>query len=175
VSDEKDRLGQTLHHRGKVIEDSWARQHDEEIIAKLREKYSKPIKCPICGQQLDARVAVGLGGMACPLLHGAWLTTATLEAVRVRLANAEAAHHAGLGEKISQGIQEIVEGLHKIHPTEIDCPDCGARLEARAAEARGEAGLGGMVCPNRHGAWLDHATLEKIRGRLDMLEKHPTR
>lgn len=175
MSDEKDRLGEILHQRGKTTEDSWARKHDEEIIAKLREKYTKPIKCPMCGEQLDARVAIGLGGMACPLRHGAWLTAATLEALRVRLANAEGAHHAGFGERAFEAVEEIVEDLRKIHPKEIDCPDCGARLEARAAEASGEVGLGGMACPNRHGAWLDRATVENIRGRLDALENRPAR
>jgi Zn-finger nucleic acid-binding protein len=175
VSDEKDRLGQTLHQREKALEDSWARKYDEEIIAKLREKYTKPIKCPICGAQLDARAAIGLGGMACPLRHGAWLTAATLEALRVRLESAEAAHHAELGEKVFEAVKEIVEGLRQIHPKEIDCPDCGARLEARAAEASGEVGLGGIACPNRHGAWLDQATLEEVRGRLDRLENRSAR
>jgi len=174
VSDEKDRLGDILHRREKAMEDSWAHQQDEEIIAKLREKYTKPIKCPICGEQLDARASIGLGGMACRLNHGAWLPAATLEALRVRLANAEAAaHHARIGGKVFEAVTEIVEDLR--HPKEIDCPDCGARLKARAATAPGEVGLGGMACPNHHGAWLDHSTLEKIRGRLDTLEKRPAR
>ncbi len=176
MNDEKDRLGETLRQREKAIEDSWAHQQDEEIIARLRKKYTKPIKCPICGEHLDARTAISLGGMACPTLkHGAWLPAVTLEALRVRLANAEAAYHAELGGRVFEGVKEIVEDLRKAHPKEIDCPDCGARLKPRAAKASGEAGLGGMACPHDHGAWLDHATVEKIRARLDMLEKRPAR
>ena len=44
---------------------------------------------------------------------------------------------------------------------------CGARLEAKAATGKGEAGLAGMACPNRHGAWVDQDMLREIRRRLD--------
>jgi Zn-finger nucleic acid-binding protein len=173
MSDEKDRLGQALYNREKAIEDNWARQRDQEIIAKLRERYTKPIKCPTCGEQLEAHCAIGLGGMSCPKHHGAWLPSPTLEALRARLANAAAAHHEGVGEKIFEAVQEIVDGLLKIHPKDIPCPECNSKLEARAAVAYGSIGLGGMACPNQHGAWLDHVTMEKIRGRLDSLEAKP--
>lgn len=175
MNDEKDRLGQALHQRGTAIEGVWARHRDEEIFAKLREKYTKPINCPKCRERLDARTAIGLGGMACPKRHGAWLDWSTLESLRARLANAAAAHHEELGTVISKALEEIVESLRELHPKEIPCPDCSTRLEARAAVAYGSIGLGGMACPNRHGAWLDWPTLQRIRDRLDSLEPsvHP--
>ncbi|MGA9723585.1 MAG: hypothetical protein WBQ86_14090 [Candidatus Binatus sp.] len=170
MSDEKDRLGNLLHQKGQAIVNNWGREQDEQIIAKLREKYAKRINCPACGEKLDPRVAIGLGGMACPRRHGAWLPWNTLDALRVRLENAAAAAHEHLGEKVYEGVKEILEHLRKTHDKDIHCPDCGTKLEPRAAEARGEVGLGGMVCANRHGAWLDRITLEKVRGRLDRLE-----
>ena len=168
MSDQKDRLGDALHNRGKVMEDRWAHQRDEEIIAKLRERYTKPVHCPVCGETLDARAAIGVGGMACPMQHGAWLTWPTLEGLRARLANAAAAHHEAVGEVLFEAVEGIVENLVRSHPKDIHCPDCNAKLEARAAIAYGSIGLGGMACPNQHGAWVDHTTIEKIRGRLDL-------
>lgn len=170
MSDEKDRLGHALRERGKASEGIWALHREEEILTRLREKYAKPINCPGCGQRLDARTAIGLGGMACPKRHGAWLDWSTLQSLRARLANAAAARHEELGTVISKAIEEIVEGLRQLHPKEILCPDCSARLEAQAAIAYGSIGLGGMACPNRHGAWLDWPTLQRIRGRLESFE-----
>lgn len=74
------------------------------------------------------------------------------------------------GRKGLRGGQGNPRASAQNHDKDIHCPDCGTKLEPRAAEARGEVGLGGMVCANRHGAWLDRITLEKIRGRLDRLE-----
>jgi Zn-finger nucleic acid-binding protein len=173
VSDQKDRLGQTLHDRAAVIENHWASQHEEEILAKLREKYAKHVNCLVCGKQLTERAAVGLGGMVCPDRHGAWLEWGTLEALRARLASAAAAHHEGFGEKIFEAVDDIVRGLLKHHPKEIHCPDCGTALEARAAVAYGSIGLGGMACPKNHGAWLDWPTLQKVRDRLASMENAP--
>jgi Zn-finger nucleic acid-binding protein len=167
MSDEKDRLGDKLHHLEKAREDQWARQHDEEIIERLRQKYAKAIKCPQCGHRLDARVAIGVGGMACPSHHGAWVDTEALEQFRVRLANAAAIRHDSIGEKLFVGLGGIVEDLRHKHPNEIDCPDCGARLNAKAETAPGEVGLGEMACPKRHGAWIDQDMLREIRKRLD--------
>jgi hypothetical protein len=65
------------------------------------------------------------------------------------------------------GLSTIVEALRHRHPYEIDCPDCDARLEAKAATGKGAAGLAGMACPNRHGAWIDQDMLREIRRRLD--------
>jgi Zn-finger nucleic acid-binding protein len=169
MSDNKDRLGEKLQQRGRVEENNWARQHEEELIAKLREKYTKPIKCPVCSETLDPRAAIGLGGMACPMQHGAWLQLDALEALRTRLENAAKTHHESLGEKLSEAAEEVVAHLRKIHPKEIHCPDCNAMLAPRAAVAFGSHGLGGMACPNEHGAWVDHADLEKIRTRLDAI------
>jgi len=171
--DNKDRFRETLDRRERAEENKWARQRDEQIIARLREKYSKPIKCPLCNELLDARAAIGLGGMACPMQHGVWLQLDTLEALRDRLANAARAHHESLGETLSAAAEEVVARLRKIHPKEIHCPDCDALLAPRAAVALGSAGLGGMACPNQHGAWVDRTDLEKIRTRLDAIAGTP--
>jgi hypothetical protein len=52
-------------------ENQWARQSDAEIIERLRHKSVKAVNCPHCGDRLDAPVAIGAGGMACPSHHGA--------------------------------------------------------------------------------------------------------
>ena len=162
MADETDRLGRMLQRAEKAREDQWARARDEEILERLREKYAKHINCPVCGTQLDPRAAIGLGGMACPKRDGAWLDADTLEKVRARLLNAAPIHHEGLGEKVFVAIDEIVKGLRERHPKGLDCPECGTRLDPRA-----EAGLGGMLCPNHHGVWLESDTIVQIGHRLD--------
>ena len=113
------------------------------------------------------------GGMACPSHHGAWADEKALEQLRARLENAAAIHHDSRGETVFLGLSTIVEDLRHRHPKEIDCPDCGVRLEAKAATGKGAAGLAGMACPNRHGAWIDQDMLLQIRGRLDTaIERH---
>jgi Zn-finger nucleic acid-binding protein len=102
--------------------------------------------------------------MACPSRHGAWADWETLEQLRARLENAAAIHPESLGAKV---FDEIVDELSHRHPKEIDCPDCGSRLAARAAIAPGSAGLAGMACPKNHGAWIDQDMLAEIRNRLD--------
>jgi Zn-finger nucleic acid-binding protein len=162
MADETDRLGRMLRQAEKAREDQWARQRDEEILRRLREKYAKHINCPICGRQLNPRAAVGLGGMACPRRDGAWLDLETLDKLRARLRNAAAILHEGLGEKVFAAVEEVVEGLLKAHPQGLNCPECSTKLDPKA-----EGGLGGMACPHRHGVWLDRGTLEQIRNRLD--------
>lgn len=168
MSDEKDRLGKTLHDAAMARENQWARQRDEEILERLRLKYKKAIKCPQCGKTLDARVAIGLGGMACPDHHGAWADQETLNQLAFRLKNAAAIHHESMGEKVFEGVKQVVADLRRRHPAEIDCPDCSLRLQARAAFSEGAGGLAGMACPNRHGAWIDQDVLAEIRKRLDV-------
>jgi Zn-finger nucleic acid-binding protein len=162
MSDERNRLGDKLHLIREARENQWAQQRDQEIIERLRQKYVKKVPCPECGATLDARTAIGLGALACPNQHGAWAEWDTLQQIRKRLENAAASHHESIGEKIFAGIEEMLEDLRRKHKTGIKCPDCGAELEARSA-----IGLGGMACPNSHGAWLDWATLLEIRRRLD--------
>jgi hypothetical protein len=86
----------------------------------------------------------------------------------LRLENAAAIHHESLGEMLFAGLNAVVEDLRRRHPAEIDCPDCGFKLDATAAISPGAAGLGGMACPNRHGAWIDQQMLAEIRRRLDV-------
>jgi|GEM_PF-411319 len=167
MGDEKDRLGDTLHNVEMGRENQWARQHDAEIIERLRLKYAKGVKCPHCGSRLDARVAIGVGGLACPTHHGAWADKEALEQIRVRLENAAALHHGSPDEKAFGKIPEIVGELRHEFRKEIDCPDCGARLAARAAISPGAVGLAGMACPKNHGAWLDENMVREIRKRLD--------
>ena len=167
MSDEKDRLGRKLQDVEAAREDQWAHQRDQEILERLRNKYKKPVNCPQCGHALDARVAIGLGGMACPDHHGAWADRQTLDQLAMRLKNAAAIHHESMGEKVFEGVTQVVEEMRHKHPTEIDCPDCGQRLQPRAAVSEGASGLAGMACPNRHGAWIDQGMLAEIRKRLD--------
>src|SRR5271156_2181267 len=149
MSDEKDRLGDKLHEVESAREDQWAKQRDEEILQKLRSKYVKAIACPQCGQKLEARVAIGVGGMACPSRHGAWADRETLDQLEMRLQKAAAVRHESVGEQV---FDDIVDELKHKHPKEIDCPDCDSRLAARAAITPGSAGFGGGYRGQRHGA-----------------------
>ena len=88
--------------------------------------------------------------------------------IAARLKNAAAIHHESLGEKAFIQVSELVEDLRHKHPKEIDCPDCGNRLDAKAAISPGGEGLVGMACPHRHGAWIDQNMLAEIRKRLDI-------
>lgn len=168
MADEKDRLGDKLHQAERAREDQWARQRDSEIIERLRRKYVKAIHCPQCSKNLDAMVAIGVGGMACPDQHGAWCDEKALGQITARLKNAAAIHHHSIGGKTSFQVSELLENLRHKHPKEIDCPDCAARLDAEAAISPGAEGLTGMACPNRHGAWVDGEVVAEIRKRLDV-------
>jgi Zn-finger nucleic acid-binding protein len=172
MADEKDRFGDKLHQAERGREDQWARQRDAEIIERLRRKYSKAIHCPQCGKALDARVAIGVGGMACPDHHGAWGDQETLMQIAARLKNAAAIAPKSFTRKISTEPQELIEDERHRHPQEIDCPDCGTRLDAKAALSPGAEGLAGMACPEDHGAWLDEDMVAEIRKRLDAAAKH---
>lgn len=73
MADEKDRFGDKLHDAEKAREDKWARERDEELLAKLRHKQSAEMPCPSCGERLVAQAAGNLTVMACSHGHGAWL------------------------------------------------------------------------------------------------------
>lgn len=165
MSDEKNRLGDRWHLIRKGRESQWARQHEAEIIDRLRQKYANKVPCPECGATLDPRTATGLGGMACPKRHGAWAEWDTLQQIGKRLENAAAVHHESLGEKIFEEIEQRFEDRRLKHKKGIKCPDCGTALET--SHAIGLGGLGGLACPKVDGAWLDSSTLQEIRRRLE--------
>lgn len=170
MSDEKNRFGDTLHNLEKAREDQWAHQRDDELIEKLRQKYRKQIHCLECGAALDPRAAIGFGGMVCPHRHGAWLDRETLAAARKRYENAAAAQGLNLGAILAHDLEDLVAAMRKKHAQAIKCPECGSVLEARTALE-----LGGMACPNHHGAWLDWETLQRIRGRLEAAAQQAAR
>jgi Zn-finger nucleic acid-binding protein len=136
-------------------------------MERLRRKYLKSIPCPQCGKNLGAVVAIGLGGMACPDYHGAWGDQDTLKQLVARLRNAAALRHEAQEGDVSIPVGRLAAELSRKHPAEIDCPDCGSRLEAEAAISAGAVGLTGMACPKQHGAWIDQDMLAEIRKRLD--------
>ena len=49
MADEKDRLGDKLHDVEAARENQWARQHDEELLEKMRERLT-----PSCVSALQA-------------------------------------------------------------------------------------------------------------------------
>jgi uncharacterized protein YbaR (Trm112 family) len=80
TEDHKDRLGNKLHDAEKAREDQWARQRDEELLEKMRERLHNHA-CPQCKQFLVAKTENGLHLHACPDGHGAWLDAPTLKTV----------------------------------------------------------------------------------------------
>ena len=81
MSDEKDRFGQKLHDVEKAREDQWARDRDQQLLEKLRQRHSAEIHCPQCNEKLAARTEAGFAMMGCPNGHGVWLDHDTLERV----------------------------------------------------------------------------------------------
>ena len=80
MADEKDRLGGKLHDVEAARENQWARQRDEELLEKMRERLHHHA-CPHCKQFLVAKTENGVHLHACPDGHGAWLDAPTLKTV----------------------------------------------------------------------------------------------
>ena len=74
----KDRLGAKIRDVEKAREDQWARQHDEELLEKMRKRLDH-IACPHCKQFLVAKTEDGVQMMACPTGDGAWLDASALK------------------------------------------------------------------------------------------------
>jgi len=85
MADEKDRFGDKLHDVEKAREDQWAREQDQRLLERLRQKRQTEIHCPQCNSKLSARAAIGIAMMACDNGHGAWLDHEALEALMKRL------------------------------------------------------------------------------------------
>ncbi len=85
MADEKDRFGDKLHDVEKAREDQWAREQDQKLIERLRQRPHPELHCPQCNGNLSARAAKGIAMMVCENGHGAWLDHETIEAVTKRL------------------------------------------------------------------------------------------
>ena len=137
------------------------------IIERLRRKYVKPILCAQCGKNLDARVAIGVGGMACPLHHGAWvmrkLWGKSPHASRTRRRFTMSPSAKRLLSKLVNSSKIYVTSIRRKSTVPIAATDLMLKLRL----SPGAEGLAGMACPNRHGAWIDQNMLEEIRRRLD--------
>jgi hypothetical protein len=81
MADEKDRLGEKLRDLEAAREDQWARQHDAELIEKMRVKEQSSLPCPHCNKLLVVKKTDGLEILACPDNEGAWLDAPVLMAV----------------------------------------------------------------------------------------------
>jgi hypothetical protein len=57
--------------------------------------------------------------------------------------------------------EELIAKLRGKSSNAVACPECGTALTEEASSA-----LGGMACPERHGAWLTWDTLLKMMERL---------
>jgi len=80
MADEKDRLGSKLHDAEAARENQWARQRDEELLEKMRQRLNHHV-CPKCKQVLVAKTENGVHVHACPDGHGAWLDEPALKSV----------------------------------------------------------------------------------------------
>jgi hypothetical protein len=85
MADEKDRYGDKMHDREKAHEDQWARDQDQRLLEKLRQKPPVEMLCPQCHSQLVASAGAPFAMLGCPNAHGAWLDHQTLEALLKRL------------------------------------------------------------------------------------------
>jgi hypothetical protein len=73
MSNDKDRFGDKIHDVEKAREDQWARQHDEELLQKMRQHQAGEVHCPQCNGKLTPRTIGKIAVHACPNHHGAWL------------------------------------------------------------------------------------------------------
>src|SRR5277367_4494105 len=102
MSDEKDRLGDKLREMQHAREGQWAHDHDEDLLAKLRERLAQREKmvsedlrlidersglrassrgvCPRCGRALVEHSDGDLTRLECPNNDGAWLDRPALDA-----------------------------------------------------------------------------------------------
>jgi hypothetical protein len=60
-----------------------------------------------------------------------------------------------------QNDERLLAKLRDKRGKTVVCPECGTALAPDPAAA-----IGGMACPERHGAWLDWATVVKIMDDL---------
>lgn len=81
MANEKDHLGQKLHDAEAALEDQWARQHDAELIERLRKKWTSTLQCLKCGKTLQRKTLGKMQLFACPEGHGAWIDEATLDSI----------------------------------------------------------------------------------------------
>jgi len=82
--DEKDRLGDKLHEKGKGDEDRFIAQQEREKIEKLRQKLAPAAPrgaCPRDGATLQLREEKGVSIDVCPTCHGIWLDAGEMESI----------------------------------------------------------------------------------------------
>lgn len=77
--DEKDHFGQKIRDLEQAREDQWARDEDQKLLAKLRQRQAVELHCPRCSAKLAERVVGGIAIMTCPHGHGGWLDHETTE------------------------------------------------------------------------------------------------
>jgi Transcription factor zinc-finger len=84
MDDQKDRFGDKLRDLEKVREDQWARDHDLELLEKMRARQHTELYCPRCAAKLVPRTGGEIAAMSCPNGHGAWLEATALERLDAR-------------------------------------------------------------------------------------------
>jgi hypothetical protein len=89
MSDEKDRLGDTLRDREKAAEDRYFAEQSRKQIEKLRAAHAAAAAagqdhCPRCGTSLEMVQKHGVAVDACPRGCGMWLDQGELEEVTRR-------------------------------------------------------------------------------------------
>jgi hypothetical protein len=81
MNDERDRFGDKLHQVEKAREDQWAREEDQRLLDKMRQRQTHELHCPQCNAALTARVEHGMALLLCPAGHGAWLDQVALNSL----------------------------------------------------------------------------------------------
>lgn len=94
MTDEKDRLGDTLAKKEKAEEDLYFKQKEAEALAKLRQagrsanedeiRELARDRCPRCGERLASMKLHGVAVEECPAGHGSWLEKGEIEVLATR-------------------------------------------------------------------------------------------
>lgn len=82
--DDKDRLGDKLHDKGKAAEDLFIAEQERKRIEKLKERAAAAAAhgvCPRDGTVLVPRVDHDVTVDACPTCKGLWLDAGELETI----------------------------------------------------------------------------------------------
>ena len=82
--EDKDRLGQKLHDKGKGDEDRYFARQERERLEKLRKAAVPPPvlgSCPRDGSLLEVRNVLRVTVSSCPSCGGIWLDRGELDAI----------------------------------------------------------------------------------------------
>lgn len=93
MTDEKDRMGETLRRKEKADEDRYFAQQDRRALERLRAREAAAARrdrkptCPRCGEELTEEDRLDIFVDSCPKGCGVWLDEGELDVLAERVQN----------------------------------------------------------------------------------------